>query len=123
MRRPAPRLGRDVLAHEEPELDAHAGESDPLAARLRARRDVVIPGQLASSHAGAIVDDGERPVCGRRAELDARRARVERVGDDLGQDRLLERTGIGVAKVLEEMQQVDTGLAHIVPLEESGDRR
>src|SRR6266704_2201485 len=37
------------------------------------------------------------------------------VGHDLGQDRLPERARIGVAQILEEVQQVDAGLAHAVP--------
>ena len=37
----APGFGDDFARHEQPELDAHAGKSDSLAARLGARRHVV----------------------------------------------------------------------------------
>ena len=45
MRRAAPRFGDHLARHEQAELDAHAGEPDPFAARLGARRDVVVSGQ------------------------------------------------------------------------------
>ena len=40
-------LGEYFLAHEQAELDAHAGKADALAAFLGARRDVVKARQLA----------------------------------------------------------------------------
>ncbi len=112
VRRAAPRFGHDLARDEQPELDADAGEANPLAARLRARRHVVIPRQIPSLHPAPIVDDRERRVGGARLEADACRARVERVGDDLGEDRLFERAGVGVAEVFEQVLEVDAGFAH-----------
>ena len=37
---------------------------------------------------------------------------IERVGDHLGDDGFFERAGVGVAKVFEEMLEVDARLAH-----------
>ena len=97
---------------EQPELDADAGEPDPLAARLRARRDVVIARQLPALHPAPVVHDGQRRVGGLVEQADARRAGVERVGDDLGEDRLLERAGVRVPEVFEQVLEVDAGFAH-----------
>jgi hypothetical protein len=112
MRLPAAALGDNLLAHEEPELDADAGKADSVAARLRARRHVVIARQLAPSHARAVVDGGEGGADGVSHETDAARAGVECVGDDLGEDRLLERARVGVAQVLEEVDEVDASFTH-----------
>jgi len=38
-------------------------------------------------------------------------ARVDRIGDDLGQDGLLGGARIGVTEILEQMQEIDAGLA------------
>ena len=108
----APRFGDDLARDEQPELDPDAGKPDALAARLRARRHVVIPRQLPPLHPPPIVHDRERRVGRVGLEPDARRAGVERVGDDLGQDRLFERAGVGVAQVFEQMLEVDAGFAH-----------
>jgi len=93
----ASRLGQDLGAHQQRDLDSDPGEPDAGAPDLRARRDVVIARELASPHAGAVV--GDRDGWGARIGIDgdAPRARVERVGDDLGEDRLLGGAGIRVA--------------------------
>src|SRR2546422_8401259 len=41
-----------------------------------------------------------------------RSARVERVRHDLGEDGLLGGAGVGVAEILEQVQEVDARLAH-----------
>jgi hypothetical protein len=74
VRLPAAALGDDLLAHEEPELDADAGEADAVAARLRARGHVVIARQLATSHARAVVDGREGRGRGVGREMDVARA-------------------------------------------------
>src|SRR5262249_3873862 len=98
---PAPTFRDDLLAYQEPELDPDAGETDAVAACPGARRHVVIARELAPSHARAVVDGGERRRSRVGREMDAARAGVERVGDDLREDRLLEprrgrrRAGLG----------------------------
>ena len=97
---------------EQPELDSDAGKSNALPARLRARRNVVIPRQVPPLHPSPIVHDRQRGVGGVGLEADACRAGVERVGDNFGEDRLLERAGVGVAEIFEEVLEVDAGFAH-----------
>src|SRR5262245_5141816 len=109
---PAPTFRDDLLAYQEPELDPDAGETDAVAACLCARRHVVIARELAPSHSRAVVDGGERRSSRVGREIDAARAGVERVGDDLREDRLLEPAGVGVAQVFEEVDEVDAGLTH-----------
>jgi hypothetical protein len=72
----------------------------------------VVAPEFSPPHAGAVVHYGERGPRGIRADGDPRRARVERVGDDLGEDGLLEGPGIGVPQILEEVEEIDAGLAH-----------
>jgi hypothetical protein len=106
------RFGDDLLRDQETELDPDSGEADPLAAGLRRGRDVVVAGELAAPHALAIVDDGQRGGGRVRREGDPPSPGVERIGHDLGEDRLLDGAGIRVAEVLEEMQEVDARLTH-----------
>jgi hypothetical protein len=72
----------------------------------------VIARQLAPSHARAVVDGSERRASGVGRKTDAARAGVERVSDDLREDGLLERAGVGVAQVFEEVDEVDASLTH-----------
>jgi hypothetical protein len=90
MRRPAPRLRHDLAGDQEPQLDADAGKADPFAALLAARRDVVVPGQLSPLHAATVIDDGQRRSNGIGHQPHARGAGVERIGNRLGEDGLLE---------------------------------
>ena len=94
--RSASRFRDDLARHEQTELDANAGESDSLSSCLRARRDIMVAGELAPLHAAAIVHDCQRRVRRVREETNVRGLRVERVGDDFGEDRLLERSRIRV---------------------------
>lgn len=104
---------RDHLARDEQsELDADSGKPDPFPALLGARRDVVISRQLSPLHPATVVDDGQRCRVCIGQKPDTRRAGVERVGDDLGENGLLERAGVCVAKVLEEMLKVDSRFPH-----------
>src|SRR5439155_27359460 len=109
------RLGQHLVADQEPELDPDAGEADALASRLGAGGDVVVTGQLAPPHSGAVADHREGGLGGVGPDHDVAGPRVERVGDDLGDDGLFEGAGIGVTQILEEMKQVDAGFAHRRP--------
>lgn len=111
-RRARPGLRDHLPANQQPEFHADTGKADALAAGLGAGGEIVIAGQLAPAHAGAIVHDGER---GRdRIDLhpDGPCPRVERVGDDLREHRLLETPRIGVTQVFQQVAQVNAGLAH-----------
>ena len=83
-----------------------------LASGLAARCDVVISGQLPPLHPAPVVDDRQGPVGRVGAQADERRTRVERVGNDFGQDCFFERTGIGIAKVFKQMLEIDPGFTH-----------
>ena len=109
----APGFGDHFARHEQPELDAHAGKPDPFAPRLGARRHVVIPRQLPSLHAAAVVHDRQRRFGRVGEEADAGRSGVERVRDDFGEDRLLEGSGVRVPQIFEEVLEVDAGFAHV----------
>ena len=109
---PAARLGEHGLRHQQAELDPHAGEADALAAGLGAGREIVVAGQLAPAHAAAVVHHHDRLLRGVGEDVDARRARVERVRHDLREDRLLDGVRVGVAQVLEQVLEVDARLAH-----------
>jgi hypothetical protein len=113
--RAAARLREHGFGHQQAQLDPDAGEPDPLAARLAAGREVVVARELAPAHAGAVVDHDQRLLGRVGQHADARAARVERVRHDLGEDLLLDRVGIGVAQVLEQVVQVDARLAHALP--------
>ena len=93
-------------------IRAAKGKGDALAALLRARRDVVVLGEFAALHAAPVIDNGQRAIGLVRQEVDARGTRVERIGDDLGKDRLFERTGIGVSQILEQVLDIDSGFTH-----------
>jgi hypothetical protein len=108
----AARFGQDFVGDEQPELDTDAGKADALAARLGAGRHVVVPSQVASLHPPPVVHHRKRGVGGARVEADARRAGVERVGGDLGQNRFFERAGVGVPEVFEQVLEVNARFAH-----------
>jgi hypothetical protein len=112
MRLTASRLGDHLPARQEPQLDAHAREADPGSARLGAGREVVVASEIAAWHPGSIVGNGQRGARRISAEDDAPRPRVERIGDDLGEDRLLDAARVGVAQVFEKTLQVDASFAH-----------
>src|SRR5690606_11273777 len=91
---------------KQAQLDADTREADAAAAPLRRRREVVIPRQLPLRHAASIVRSSQRRVCAVRFERERVRTRVQRVSDDLRQDRLLERSRVRVAQILQEVDQV-----------------
>jgi hypothetical protein len=62
---------------------------------------------LGPRFAGSSIDAG-----GGDGERDARRTRVDAIGDDLGEYCLVEVAGIGIGEVLEEMKKVDARFAH-----------
>jgi hypothetical protein len=103
----ASRFGDDLPRHQQPKLDADTGEPDPIATRFRTRRNIVVSAKFLPLHTTAVVDDGQGGVGRVGQQADAGRTRVERVGDDFGEDRFVERTGVGVPKVFEEMLKVD----------------
>jgi hypothetical protein len=108
----SPALGVDPIADQQRQLDPHAGEPNPLAPRLGAGGDVVVAPHLRTFHPRAVVGDRERAARRVGCELDALRPRVERVGNDLGEDRLLHGPDVGIAEVLEQVQQIDPGFTH-----------
>ena len=108
----AARLRQHLVRNQEPQLAPDPREADSLPPRLRARRDVVVARQVAPLHAGAVVDGRERRSRRVDHELYGSCARIEGVGDDLGQDRLFDRSGISVTQVLEQVEEVDARLAH-----------
>jgi hypothetical protein len=73
----------------------------------------VIAGKLAAPHPRAVVDERHRRHRRIGGDRDDVRSRVQRVGDDLGEDRLLRRPGIRITQVLDEVQQIDAGLAQL----------
>ena len=93
-----------VGAHEQPELDADARESNSFASRLDRRGDVVKSTELGAAHAAAVVGDGERRPRGIDGDGDRRRAGVERVRDNLGEYGFLDGARVGVSEVLEQMK-------------------
>ena len=107
-----PGFRNHLAGDEQSELDPDAGEPDPFAALLGARRNVVIARQFPPLHPSAIVHDRQRRRAGVGQQMNARRTRVECVGHNLGEDGLLERTRVGIAKVFEEMVKVDSGFTH-----------
>jgi hypothetical protein len=113
MRRPPPRFGNDLARHEKAKLDPHAGESDAFAALFRAGRNVVVACQLSALHASAIVDDRQCRIDGVGQEVNAGRARVKRIRDHFGEDRLFEGPGVGIPQVFEEVLEVDACFAHV----------
>jgi hypothetical protein len=66
----------------------------------------VVPAEFAAGHAAAVVEGDERALATLRPQFEAARARVERVGHDLREDRLLEAARIRVPEVLEQVHQV-----------------
>jgi hypothetical protein len=110
--RAAPGFGNHLARHEQAKLDPDAGESDAVAALLRACRNIVVACQLSALHAPAIVDDRQcRSDCiGQQAN--AGRTRVKCIRDHFGEDRFFERPGVGITQVFEEVLQVDACLTH-----------
>ena len=122
MRGAAPRLGDDLARDQKTKLDANSREPDPFATSLRACRNVVISRQFLPLHAAPVIDDRQRCV-GRIGEAaDACRARIESVGDHLDEDRLLERAGVSVPQVFEQMLEVDPCFSHTGILSRGRDR-
>ena len=105
----APRLRENFAGHQKPKLDSDASESDAFAAFLCGCGNIVEACQFSALHSAPIVDDGQARVGRVRKEANAGGIGVERVRNYLGQDRLFERTGVGVSQVFEEVLEVDSG--------------
>jgi len=60
----------------------------------------------------AVIDDRQRAVGSVGCQPNRRRARVQCIGDDFGEDRLFERTRVCVAEVLKQVLEIDSGLTH-----------
>lgn len=74
----------------------------------------MIPGQFPALHATAVVvDNGDGRRRRIRQQANSGSAGVERVGDDLCENRFFERTAVGVPKVFEQMLEVDARFAHV----------
>src|SRR6266566_1760629 len=109
----APRFREYVVAREKAELNAHAGKPDRPTACLCTGRKVMIAAQLGPRHAAPVVPHDER--VGSRFERNHRCPGVQGIRDDLADDRFLERGGIGVPQVLEQVKQIDACFAHFRP--------
>jgi hypothetical protein len=72
----------------------------------------VVSGELAPPHAMPVVDDGQRGRGGIDGQGDLRGTGVQRVRHDFGENRLLDRAGVRIPEVLQEMQQIDSRLTH-----------
>jgi hypothetical protein len=107
-----PRLGDDLRRDQQCDLDPDTGEADRVAADLGAGGDVVIPGQLAPTHAAAVVDDGEGSRCRVGRQRDRAGLGIERVCDDVSEDRFLARARVGVAEIFEKVKEIDACLTH-----------
>lgn len=106
------RFGKNLVAHQQPELDPHSGEPDPAPTLLARGGEIVVGGELSALHSLAVVHHGERGVLRASRQCDRTRTRVEGVGYDLGQDRFLDGPGVCIPQVLEEMKKVDARFAH-----------
>lgn len=60
--------------------------------------------QLAARHPGPVVYDAQRALPGLTSEHDRRRVGVERVRNDLADDRFLEGAWVGVSQILEQVE-------------------
>lgn len=109
---PATRLGEDICADQQAELDADAGESDSVAARLYGGRDVVEPPQLGAAHACPVICQGKCRAGGIRQQRDDGGSGVERIRHHLREHRFLQRARVRVREIFEEVQQVDARFAH-----------
>ena len=111
----APAFRIHPMAAEQRKLDPDAGESNPLPSSLGAGGDVVVTPHFPTLHPRAVVGDRERAARRVTRDVDAARSRVERVRHDLGENCLFQGTRVGIAEVLEQVQQIDPGLAHRWP--------
>src|SRR5262245_33429170 len=105
-------FGEDFFANQQSEFDADAGETDALTPNFVTGGDVMKMRQFSPLHTRAVVDryhGARRLVAGKR---NYRRAGVQRVGHDLRQNGLFERTRIGVSQVFQKMQQIDARFTH-----------
>src|SRR5688572_19984407 len=105
-------MARVNARNEEAKFDANAGESYALARRFGARRNVVIPRKLPSLHPAAIVHNCERRLSRIGEKADARCARVKRIREHFGEDGLLESSRVRVAKIFQQVLEIDTRLPH-----------
>ncbi len=112
---PPPRLGQHLVTYQQAELDAHARKSDSLSGSLRAGGNVMVPCQLPTLHPAAVVHHRQRRLHGVCCDDDPARARVQRVGNDLGENRLFQRAWVRVTQVLQEVKQVNASFAHSSP--------
>src|SRR6266508_4619761 len=112
---PAPRLRQHLFRDEQSDLDSNSGEPDAFTAHLGGRGHIVVAGEVAAAHPSTIVHEGERALGGVRGDGQRCGTRVDRVGDDLGENGLLGGAWIGVAEVFEEVQEIDARFAHWVP--------
>src|SRR5690348_9136552 len=100
----AARLSDNLVADEQAEFDTDAGEANPFAASLGCRGDIVETSQVSAAHALSIVDDAKGLRDWIDGYGDTRRARVEAVGNDLGENCLIEVAGVGIGEILEEVE-------------------
>ena len=114
VRRRTARFGDHILARQQCQLHAHTGKADALSARLAAGRKIVVLAQLRARHARSIVSNSEARGRGIGIDADQACACIERVGEYLREDGFLKRAGIGVAQILQQVQQVYAGFGHAI---------
>ena len=68
--------------------------------------------QIAPAHAPAVIHDGQSTVDRVGVECNMPGSRVQGVGHDLHKYRFLDRSGICVSQVFQQMTQVNARLAH-----------
>ena len=78
------------------------------------------PGQLRPLHPGAVVRQGEGGLIQVGEKRNKGRPGVEGIRHQLGENRLLQWSGVSVPEVLQEVQQIDPGLTHLMPQKVQG---
>src|SRR5262245_5731115 len=105
-------FGQYLRADYQAELDDDTGETDARAPRFDGRGDVVVTRQLAALHSGSVVECRQCALDWIRCKNNFRRARVEGVGNDLGENGFFDRPRIGIPEIFEEMLQIDACFTH-----------
>jgi hypothetical protein len=87
---PSAGLGKNFAANEQAEFYSDSGKSNSLATDFCARSDIVIARQLTSLHAAAVIDRDECALRRIAFKNYLRRARVERIGHNFGENGFLD---------------------------------
>ncbi len=101
VRAAAPGFREHLFAYQQPKFDAYTGKPNALPAHFGAGGDVVIPPHGLSLHTRSIIRDGERSLCGISRHHDSGGARVQRIGDDFGEDGFFKGRWIRIPQVFQ----------------------